>query len=357
VGSIISIGSGDPDGSEAGREAARFFVGRTRALPFAERVFLNVGGTARAPFQLQADYEGSSNITFGNPLLEPTFVNIPAGEIVVSVTITPFDDTRMEGDETAIFAVAPNAAYDVGTPPSTTLAIRDNDLTGGPTVTASAFVFDAGSPHRVTFTFSQSVLLSLNASDFSVTDPSGSVPFTFTYDTVSNTATLNFTAGFLPDGNYTARAIAAGITNGGGQPMAADATLNFFALAGDVNRDRSVNGTDFALLAANFGRSGAGVTYASGDLNGDGSVNGTDFAILAGNFGRTLPAPAAAAALPAAVPGAPQRPAARAPTPAPARVVDGGRAHPRDRARRSPTRGAWVLRRDEVADGSRRSPA
>jgi uncharacterized delta-60 repeat protein len=325
VGSIISVGSGDPDGSEAGREPARFFVGRTEALPFAERVFLSVGGTARAPFQLNADYEGSSNITFGNTVLNPTFVDIPAGENVVSVTITPFDDARVEGDETVIFAVAPNAAYDLGTPAGTTLAIRDNDLTGGPAVTASAFVFDAGPPHRVTFTFSQSVLLSLNASDFTVTGPSGPVPFTFTYATVSNTATLSF-AGFLPDGNYTARAVAAGITNGGGQPMAADATLAFFALAGDVNRDRSVNGTDFAILARNFGKTG--MTYAQGDLNGDGSVNGTDFAILAGNFGKSVPPSPAAAAPRAGVQQAAPREAAVQSPAAPTRRGPRLRANP-----------------------------
>jgi hypothetical protein len=58
-----------------------------------------------------------------------------------------------------------------------------------------------------------------------------------------------------------------------------------------VNLDRTVNGTDFAILAASFGKTGR--TYAAGDLNGDGSVNGGDFAILAANFGRSLPPPPA----------------------------------------------------------------
>jgi hypothetical protein len=72
---------------------------------------------------------------------------------------------------------------------------------------------------------------------------------------------------------------------------------DFYVLTGDINRDRSVNGSDFAILAGNFGKSG--MTYEQGDLNGDGSVNGSDFALLAGNFGKTLPAPAPAAATPA----------------------------------------------------------
>jgi hypothetical protein len=52
-----------------------------------------------------------------------------------------------------------------------------------------------------------------------------------------------------------------------------------------------VNGTDFAILAANFGRTGR--TFAQGDLTGDGRVDGSDFAILAGNFGKSVPPPAA----------------------------------------------------------------
>jgi cytochrome c len=82
-------------------------------------------------------------------------------------------------------------------------------------------------------------------------------------------------------------------------------------LPGDINRDRSVNGTDFAILAGNFGKTG--VTYAQGDLNADGAVNGSDFAILAANFGKSLP-PAVKAAPPAAL---------RAPEPAPPRRAGG----------------------------------
>jgi uncharacterized delta-60 repeat protein len=58
------------------------------------------------------------------------------------------------------------------------------------------------------------------------------------------------------------------------------------ALPGDINGDNAVNGSDFAILAGNFGKSG--MSAAQGDLNGDGAVNGSDFAILAGNFGKTV---------------------------------------------------------------------
>jgi hypothetical protein len=71
---------------------------------------------------------------------------------------------------------------------------------------------------------------------------------------------------------------AAGVANDNGTPLAADHLLEFFVLAGDVNLDRSVNGSDFALLASNFGKTGQ--AFAAGDVNGDGSANGSDFAIL-----------------------------------------------------------------------------
>jgi autotransporter-associated beta strand protein len=58
-----------------------------------------------------------------------------------------------------------------------------------------------------------------------------------------------------------------------------------YTLYGDANLDGVVNGTDFAILASNFGQ--AEVGWDKGDFNYDGVVNGTDFALLAANFGQT----------------------------------------------------------------------
>jgi hypothetical protein len=55
-----------------------------------------------------------------------------------------------------------------------------------------------------------------------------------------------------------------------------------YALLGDANLDGSVNGSDFAILAANFNKAVSG--WDQGDFNYDGSVNGADFADLAANF-------------------------------------------------------------------------
>jgi hypothetical protein len=219
---------------------------------------------------------------------------------------------------TALFSstainVSPTAAtlmldYAAGRSGAATLTIRVTDqgglfvdtaftvtVTVTPAVTAAGFVYASGGTHRVRFTFNQDVQASLSAADLAVRklgEGGGAVAASSpTYDAATQTATFAFGAlANLPNGNYRATLLAAGVTNAAGTPLATDHVIDFFVLAGDVNRDRSVNGSDFAILAGNFGKTG--MTYAQGDLTGDGSVNGSDFAILAGNFGRSVPAPA-----------------------------------------------------------------
>jgi hypothetical protein len=106
----------------------------------------------------------------------------------------------------------------------------------------------------------------------------------FTYDPVTRTATWTFPS-LLPDGEYWATVAGDAIA----APQPALHRFRFFVLNGDVNRDRTVNGADFAVLASNFGRSG--MTFSQGDVTGDGNVDGADFSLLAGRFGRTLPVP------------------------------------------------------------------
>ena len=52
---------------------------------------------------------------------------------------------------------------------------------------------------------------------------------------------------------------------------------------GDMNLDRTVDLTDFQVLATNFGRAGA--SWLEGDLDGNGKVAFSDFNLLANNFG------------------------------------------------------------------------
>jgi hypothetical protein len=57
-----------------------------------------------------------------------------------------------------------------------------------------------------------------------------------------------------------------------------------FTLLGDADLNRTVNGIDFGLLAANFNKSAS--RWDQGDFNYDGIVNGIDFTALASNFNK-----------------------------------------------------------------------
>jgi uncharacterized delta-60 repeat protein len=289
VGSVVSIRTEDSEGSEAGTGPASFIISHGETLSTPLRVFVGTGGTATPPntFPVRPrDYNGT-NISFGNGVSSSTYVDIPANQSSVTVTITPVDDSTVEGDETAVFTIGTNAAYDFSPPPSTTLAIRDNDVTGPPIVSAAEFLF-ATAPQRVTFRFSQDVGASLGSAGqdaFELTGPVGMPSHEFIYDRTSNTATLAFN-GILPDGNYTARAIASEISNSAGQHLAADHVLNFVALAGDANGDRSVNVGDLGILASNWQQSPR--TFSQGDFDYSGTVDVNDLGILASHWQQSL---------------------------------------------------------------------
>jgi len=159
-------------------------------------------------------------------------------------------------------------------------------------VNSAAFQYESA-PHHVQFRFSQDVEGSISAGDFQVTGPSGGQPFNFSYDNISNTATLTFSS-ILADGDYTARAVASGITNSQGTVMPFDHVLNFFFLGADADRDRDVDSDDFNILVTSFGLSGK--TFSQGNFNYDpaGLVDSDDFNILATNFGVSLGAASSA---------------------------------------------------------------
>jgi probable HAF family extracellular repeat protein len=167
-----------------------------------------------------------------------------------------------------------------------------------PDIVTSAFHFN-DLPHRIVTTFDQDVSASLGTDDVLIenlttqqTIPSSD--FALAYDASTNTATFTYTGnaggitGVLPDGNYRATLLAAGITNPAGTPLTSNHVFNFFFLNGDANRDGVVNLQDFNRLAANFGQSNR--DFTQGDFNYDTLVNLADFNILAARFGQVLAA-------------------------------------------------------------------
>jgi hypothetical protein len=178
-----------------------------------------------------------------------------------------------------------------------------------PTVTASAFNFLTS--HSATVTFNDDVSGSISAADLVLHNNTTNTTIDaaaqlVSYDAGTNTATFTFPGladALLPDGDYTATIVAAGVTDAAGNPLdgnddgviGGDYAFNFFFLQGDATRDRTVNLNDFNVVAANFGQSPR--DFSQGDFTYDGIVNLDDFNVLASRFGQTVgPASAASAA-------------------------------------------------------------
>ncbi|MBW8863702.1 MAG: hypothetical protein JF609_02045 [Verrucomicrobia bacterium] len=102
--------------------AGRFTVKREGDLTAALIVNYNVGGTASNG----VDYAALSGT-----------VTIPAGAASTDIVVTPIDDLLLEGDESVTISITNTANYDVGTPGSATIFIRDNEK---PTVSVAATV-------------------------------------------------------------------------------------------------------------------------------------------------------------------------------------------------------------------------
>jgi hypothetical protein len=185
--------------------------------------------------------------------------------------------------------------------------------------TASQFVFQ-NAPHQLKVTFNHDVdSATLTPDDLSVRRLPGDPPFTPTavsYDPATRTATFTLAATPLADGNYRAT-IAPGLINEAGAGANTDAlTADFFVFAGDINRDRTVDFNDLAIMAQNYNQ--AGKTFVEGDFNYDTNVDFNDLAMLAQRYNTTLAPPAAAAPAPAAA----TLPTPTAPTKKPAPVFN-----------------------------------
>jgi murein DD-endopeptidase MepM/ murein hydrolase activator NlpD len=95
----------------------------------------------------------------------------------------------------------------------------------------------------------------------------------------------------LPDGNYRLTLPAATIGDLSSHFAATGATVDFFVLAADANRDRKVDTQDFNILAANFG--GSNKVFSQGNFNYDalGTVDSADFNLFIAQYGKQLAAP------------------------------------------------------------------
>lgn len=125
LSSVVSVTSSvDPTATESTGpvDSATFTVSRTGDVSNTISVFFTLSGTG---------VNGTDYQTITQP------VSIPAFQTSAVVTVTPIDDTLVEGTETVILTLNAGAGYTIGTPSNATVEILDNDTASNPTVTVS----------------------------------------------------------------------------------------------------------------------------------------------------------------------------------------------------------------------------
>jgi GH25 family lysozyme M1 (1,4-beta-N-acetylmuramidase) len=155
-----------------------------------------------------------------------------------------------------------------------------------PAVASATFDFETN-PSPITLVFSEALAADPTGANFllaRVDSPTKAIPFTLVYSPATLTATLTPSAS-LANGDYRVSIAAGTFADAAGNANAAF-SFDFFVLAGDVNRDRSVNFDDMLIVAQNYGQSDR--AYAQGDLNNSGGVDFDDLLILAQNYGQVL---------------------------------------------------------------------
>ena len=129
-GKGVSAGALDSVAIEGTTNTAKLFVARTERLPVPTRVFLGVSGTT----SLSSTRAGTRDYTIPGLVLTPitttsgsAYVDIPANETLVQLTLTPVNDSIAEPSESANFTILANSNYEIGSPGAGSITIQDDD--------------------------------------------------------------------------------------------------------------------------------------------------------------------------------------------------------------------------------------
>lgn len=115
--SAVTIAATDAAAAEAGADPGTFTITRTGSTAAAVTVNFAISGSATA---------GTDYTTL------PSSVVIAAGATSATVTVTPIDDSVVEGAETVIATLQSGSGYQIGDPSAGTITITDNDTTPAP---------------------------------------------------------------------------------------------------------------------------------------------------------------------------------------------------------------------------------
>ena len=151
---------------------------------------LTLTRTGEVTSELAVDYTVTGTATAGDDYVALTGVaTFAAGASTTAITVTPIDDTVVEGDETVILTLDANAAYTIGDDDQATITIEDNEP--GVEVTASDATATEEGTTTGAFTFTRTGDLAAElVVDYTVTGTA-----TAGDDYVALTGTATFAAG------------------------------------------------------------------------------------------------------------------------------------------------------------------
>jgi cyclophilin family peptidyl-prolyl cis-trans isomerase len=271
----------------------------------------NLGGKT-LQFQVNGVLPGATVKLFdGNTLIGQA--TVAAGQ--TSVVVTTNNTAQLSNGAHTITATQTlaNTNWAVGNQSGTTdlasvksggLAINVDATAPGPASTPF-FTWNTAA-QSFTFQFTEDVSASLSGADLNIstirTNPAdqtrilaANIKLVWTAATKTAVFTLlNYPNGTLPDDNYTWTIDLAGVTDAAGNTLGTAPVFPFFSLAGDADKNRTVDFNDLVKLAQNYNITG-GRTWIQGDFTGDGNVDFNDLVILAQRYNTTLPAPPASA--------------------------------------------------------------
>jgi len=253
----IMVQAVDANASESGEDTGLFLFTRTGPTNEQAVARFNISGSAA----MWDDYE-----------LIPTWIVIPAGASNISLTITPVDDSAIEGDETVMVTLWTPGDYEISGSGTATVTIHDDEnMPPSVTLTAPA--------HGTIYANPTNITLAATASDSngSVTN----VEF-FREGTIKlgedASSPYSFTWSNAPAGTYV---------------LTAKATDNLGATAVSVPKSITVRGSPSVVITsptngATFGASGS-ITISATATDPDGPLafielyrNGTVFAATNG---------------------------------------------------------------------------
>ncbi len=138
---VVTVVANQPNAAEPST-SGQWTLSRTGSTTSALVVAFTTTGTAARAVDYTLTGPAGTNMT------------IPAGQSLAVITLNVINDSLVEGTETAIFNIAANANYTVGSPASATISIADDDSGSGlPMVTIVATNPNAAEPSTTgTFT-------------------------------------------------------------------------------------------------------------------------------------------------------------------------------------------------------------